>query len=84
MGGNTGREGALLQPLPPAPLLPRVPKPAASKVGSSHFAAFDRVGTPFRVLLVVMARLPRDAGARRLFGRSLLRHWYVHPPLARP
>ena len=32
--------------------------------------------TPFRVLLVVLPRLPRDAGARRLFGRSLLRHWY--------
>lgn len=32
--------------------------------------------TPFRVVLAVVRRLPRDAGARRLFGRSLLRHWY--------
>ena len=32
--------------------------------------------TPFRLLLVVVERLPHDAGARRLFGRSLLRHWY--------
>ena len=38
--------------------------------------------TPFRVLLVVMARLPRDAGARRLFGRSLLRHWCATSPRA--
>ena len=38
--------------------------------------------TPFRVLLVVMARLPRDAGARRLFGRSLLRHWCETSPRA--
>ena len=32
--------------------------------------------TPFRVVLAVVRKLPRDAGARRLYGRSLLRHWY--------
>ena len=47
-----------------------------------NLTILDRI-TPFRVVVAVLPKLPADEGARRAFARSLLRHWYGTPQMAR-
>ena len=64
---------------PPSPVAHSQPPSSASHPShhaqvNRNLSLIDRV-TPFRVLLLIARRLPRDPWARKQYGVNLLRHW---------
>ena len=50
--------------------------PTALRYINRNLTIIDRM-TPFRVVLLITDRLPKDTWARQKFGVNLLRHWFV-------